>query len=104
MVVFNVFRFDRAESTNADVQRDKSDFHTFITDFLEQFRRKVQPRSRRGGGTEFFGINGLIAFAVFKLFRDIMRQRHFTDFFEHRENRVAFIGEFCKSVAVFQNA
>ena len=82
IVLLNVILLDRTERAEADVQRHIADAHTLRLYFLQQFRRKVQPRRRRGRAALDLGIDRLIALLIGKLLLDVGRQRHLAEALE----------------------
>ena len=69
-----VFRMDSAERADADVQREEG-----VRNLRENFRREMQPRSRRGDGSALAGKDRLITLRIRSLHFAIKvrRQRKF---------------------------
>ena len=101
-VLGNLVHADRAERSEADVQRDESDGNALVPDTLQQFLCKVEAGRRRGGGTHLAGIHRLIALLVLQLFLDVRRQGHLADSIEHRV-KIAFVAEFYQPVSPFHD-
>ena len=83
MMLRHVLHLDRAESSQAHMQRDIGQTDTHFFDLVQKLLGKMQTRSGRGGRSIHLGINGLIALPVGKLRLDIGRQWHFPQAFQN---------------------
>src|SRR6202012_3913527 len=76
---------DRAESTQAGVQRDLGKTNAFYLKAFDQFLAEVE--TRRGGGYSafMFGIYGLVTFLIFliRLAFDVFGQGSLTQYFQY---------------------
>ena len=60
MMFRNIFCLNRPESTKANMQCNKSDFNALLTDFVQQFRSKMQAGSGCGSRTYLTGVDSLV--------------------------------------------
>src|SRR5271157_1118035 len=76
--------------SEADVQRDLGSFDSALANAVQDVRREVQTRSRRGDRTQWLGVNGLILLPVGRRIRaiDVRRQRDVPNPFQHAEEIV----------------
>ena len=63
-MVFDVFRADGLEGSEAHVEGDFSGFDSTGLDLLENFRSEVEAGGGSGYGSAGFGVDGLIAIAI----------------------------------------
>ena len=63
-VLRHVLRRHRLERAGPDVQRDEGPLDAALSPGVEQARREVQPRRRRGHGAGLTGVDRLVALAV----------------------------------------
>ena len=86
MVFYIFFRYG-TECAQPHIQGHKHFFATHVLNFLQQFFCKMKAGCRCCSGTGIPVIYSLIPFLIFQFFRNIGRQRDFTqtvqDFFKH---------------------
>ena len=102
VMICNVFHLDRTKRAQTNVQRYKADSNAFVAKRRQQFRRKVQPGCRRCGRTVVFRIYCLVTVFIRKLFRDIRRKRHLSQFIQDFKN-MARIRELNQAVSAFEH-
>src|SRR5580693_7002927 len=76
-MLFDLFRVNRLERAEPDIERQLADFDSPAANAFENLRREMQPGCRRGNRSGAFGENGLITIAVRHLVSalDVRRQR-----------------------------
>ena len=85
MVLCYILHLYRPEGTKSHMQRDITNLHALLFDFLQQLRRKVKPCSWCGGTAKFTGIYSLVAFSILQFFLDVGWKRHLAKTFENLE-------------------
>ena len=80
---------DARESSEADVQRDETNFNAECADFFQQLGCEMQTGGGRGDGAERLRIDGLVAVQIFRLLgvaADVGRQGDFPEGVEFVQN------------------
>ena len=100
MMLRDLLRLNRPESSQAYMQGDKRGFYTLLADLLQQFIGKMQAGCRCGSGSHFPAVNSLIPLLIRQFCLDIGWQRHLAQTFQNfKEN--PFIPEFHNAVSIF---
>jgi len=83
-MLFDLFRMNGLEGSQAHLQRDRGDFDASPSQLLEDRRRKMQSGRGRGHSPRLPGEDRLVALAVFRLVapRDVRRQRNVAEPFD----------------------
>lgn len=102
MMLQHVVYLDRAERTEADIQRHIGKAHALGRDPLQQLGGKMQPRRWRCRRADDLGIDGLIALAVGKLRLDVGRKRHFAELLQNLKKN-ALVMKSHQPIAAFQH-
>src|SRR5215471_15795590 len=90
LVIFYAFGVNRLEGSQADMQRNLGGFNTASANAFKDLRREVQSGCRRGNRSTFSRVDCLISVTVGWVVgpRDVGRQRHMADFFQHSKKIV----------------
>lgn len=76
MVIQNIIRFYRTESSKSDMKRYMRNLHTFCFDFFQKLRCKMQSCRRSSRRSGMLCIHGLVTILVLQLVGDVRRKRH----------------------------
>ena len=83
LVLLDLIHLYGTEGAKAHVEGYLTVANALLTDFLKQLVGKVQTCGGSGGRALLLCVNGLIILFIFKLFRNIRRQRHIADGIEN---------------------
>ena len=64
VMLFDIVATDREESAEADMEGEVFDLDAFGLEFFDKFFGHIETGGRGGGGAEFFGPDGLVAFDI----------------------------------------
>ena len=98
-MVCDVLRFDRPERTQAHMEGHVAEVYPHGLDLLQECFREVQPCRRGGGGTDLFGVDGLVPLPILQFRFDIGGQRHLSQAFQDLQ-KDPFVEEADEPIAI----